>query len=156
MLNYYRSKSQNMPKPGESEVHPKSQVSSPMEASASTRRHKGSIPATIHADKVIRKMGHQRTDSKGKKQSPVRKQACINGNLYLLINVAQQRSTRKYSKLNLRSGKANNPSQNSSKRLDNHETSSTWMMSANKENAANMMSRSKLVHLKHAESNSNF
>lgn len=50
MLKYYRSKSQNMTKPIDSENHPKSQVSSPIEASSSTIRHQGTIPSTLQAD----------------------------------------------------------------------------------------------------------
>ena len=56
MLKYYRSKSQNMSKPSESQNRPKSQVSSPIEASNSTVRIQSSIPNTLQADVVGRNL----------------------------------------------------------------------------------------------------
>jgi hypothetical protein len=50
LMNYYRSKSQKMSKTIEREVHPKSHVSSPVEASSSTIRNQSTIPTTLQAD----------------------------------------------------------------------------------------------------------
>lgn len=50
MLKYYRSKSQNLSKPIDKEVHPKSQISSPVEASSSTIRNQSTNPTSLHAE----------------------------------------------------------------------------------------------------------
>lgn len=50
LMNYYRSKSQKMAKTIERDVHPKSYVSSPIEASSSTIRNQSTIPTTLQAD----------------------------------------------------------------------------------------------------------
>ena len=50
----YRSKSQNMAKPLENEVHPKSQVSSPIEGSILTFRALNNIPTTLKTEPGIR------------------------------------------------------------------------------------------------------
>lgn len=57
---YYRSKSQNMNKPLEGEVHPKSQVSSPIEASNSTVRNQSIVPSTLHAEMCSRNIVNQK------------------------------------------------------------------------------------------------
>jgi hypothetical protein len=61
-LKYYRSKSQSLSKQIDKDAHPKSQMSSPIEASSSPVRNQPSIPTTLHAEVVGR-------DFMGKKDS---------------------------------------------------------------------------------------
>lgn len=87
----YRSKSQNMTKPIDSEVHPKSQVSSPVEGSTSTVRALTTIPTTLQTEPGIRN-------------------ACLNQMRSLKSNNSTNKKNRRtvtktYSKLNLKSGK---------------------------------------------------
>lgn len=87
----YRSKSQNMTKPLENEVHPKSQVSSPIEGSTSTVRALNNIPTTLQWEPGIRNawLNQMRTMKS-----------------HNLTNKKNRRTVNKtYSRLNLKSGK---------------------------------------------------
>jgi len=52
LIQYYRSKSQNLNKKTDNGVHPKSHVSSPVEVSNSTMKNKSTVPTTLQSDSI--------------------------------------------------------------------------------------------------------
>jgi len=107
----YRSKSQNMTKPIDKDVHPKSQVSSPIDGSSSTVRAWTTIPSTLQAETGIQNITLSQTKSLRNHNSTNKK--------------SRRAVTKTYSKLNLKSGKWV-PPQGDPHDYDK-ENSSTWI-----------------------------
>jgi len=151
MIQFYRSKSQNMSSNKESGVNPKSHISSPMEISNSTLKNKSTIPTTLKSDSLSGSVENPKES-----QSSIKKSKRQGSKAYCKMSSIDKShhvndSSRQFSKLNLKSSKR--APQNNSK---NFITQNNGNRGENLDNEqiASLVTKCKLVHMS-SESRSN-